>query len=265
MQNNLLIASNDKDIAQVSMGVRTAQALRERSYVNTYEWIPEKEGLFATLFPSDATYHPLYAHDYKEIAQNLFGIETLKVSPEDKKNYVAKAKDIVIGSYARGSMAGFYIALIIIAVVIMIKYYYQATLVNALTGASTSSTVNGVTTTGTVSASDASEKLDTIFKWVFIILGSYAAYCVIDAKVWAEGRGVAYWQAFNTDFTQRLDNGELPEKIMTDYGNQLEKEKDRAAMTQFHSNTGNVTTGQNSFLGAALGGLIGGLVSGQRR
>jgi hypothetical protein len=259
MNGNLFITTNSEKAAQVAAGVNFDKALRERGNVAApFEFPVEKTGIFATLFPSDSTYHPLYEHDYKEIAQNLFGIETMKISEPEKHVLIAKAKDIVIGSYYRGAMASFYNTLIIMAIIICIKLYFSM-------GPDTPVPADGShiipirdgKTQKIVTSINTLTIWSTIFKYSMYALSLMAVYKLVYANVWAQGEGEVYWQAFNGDLTTRLNNGDLPEKIMNSYGNVAEKEKDRIALAQFHSSTGNVSTGTNSFLGGVLGGIAG--------
>jgi hypothetical protein len=98
-----LAPQNDATTQAIS-GVNTSVTMSFAPVTGEYVFPEVKTGLVADLFPSDDTWHPLYNHDYKEIAGHLFSIEGMKVPVEQKHALVDKVRQVTIESYHHGAM-----------------------------------------------------------------------------------------------------------------------------------------------------------------
>lgn len=220
-----LVMSNDANTAQAVSGVNSNKALSFEFNDSSYTLPEPQEGIIATLFPGDTTWHSLYAHDPKEIAGHLFSIEGMKnTSSEQKHMLVGRVKDIVVESYHHCAMAHTYWGLILLAFLLFAKFYYKVE----------------------------SDILTKIIIGTAVLTGALWIYAATSAK----GAGVAYWNTFMADLSSRLSTGTLPSKILQDYGADIERERDRAALARAQP----ASTGANSFLGAALGALAGNMM-----
>jgi hypothetical protein len=191
------------------------------SIEDSYCFTEPKTGILASVFPSENTWHSLYDHDYREIANHVFSIGTAQLPDSEKQRLLGRVRDVTIDSYVQGAMGWFYKILIVGVLVLIVMVYIDKT-------------------TGVVP--------------VIFITGALAAAVYVYATVYAKGRGEAYWQEFSVDLNSRTRTGRLPGEILKDYGADVERERDRAAMSRV-SNAG--PSGS-----AAAGALVGGLLSG---
>lgn len=220
-----MIVTQDTGVAQAAIGMNTGKVLSFGFNDTSYSLPDPNEGLIATLFPSDETWHPLYDHDYKEIAGHLFSIEGIpNATPEQKHMLVGKVQSIVVESYHHGAMAHVYWCIILLAICLFAQYYYKV-----------DSFILSLMTYGFA--------IGAAGYWLY-------------ATTWARGAGTNYWTTFMSDLTSRLNVGTLPSKILQDYGADAEREKDRAALAR----AAPASTGSGSFLGAALGALAGTMI-----
>lgn len=211
---------------QAQMGMNTGKALSFEFNDTSYSLPEPQEGIVATLFPGDTTWHSLYDHDPKEIAGHLFSIEGLKTASSEQKHImVGRVKDIVVESYHHGAMAHTYWCIILLAFMLFAKFYY------------------GVE----------SDLLNKVIIGTALLTGAMWLYATTSAR----GAGTAYWNTFMADLNSKLSTGTLPSKILQDYGADIERERDRAALARARP----ASTGSNSFLGAALGALAGTMLS----
>jgi len=218
-----LLAVNQTNAAQSGLRVN---AVFDQTVQNEYEWVEPKTGFFATVFPSDASWHPLYDHDYLEITQHLANAE--KITDANKREHVKKRiKEIVVESYPLRYMKNFYISLIIIAVIMVLWYLFKSDYL--LYGAGITALISG--------------------------------YLYMQAEVYGQGEGIDYWSTYMSDLSARLQNNSL-EKIERDYMEVRQKDADRAMIQKISTTqpaaTGSVGSGMgNSFAAGLLGGILG--------
>ena len=217
--SGVIVSTADTNVAQAAIGMNAAKTMSFMPGTSEYQFPAVKTGVFATLFPSDNTWHPLYDHNYKEIAGHLFSIEGMNVPPQQKQMYVEQVKDITIESYHVGAMAKVYWALIFVALLLFIKFFFGST----------------------------SPILHWMIAGALVIAGCYFIY----AEIWAKGTGENYWSTFMSDMQAKLNSGSTPGSILKEYGADESREKDRIAM----SNASRGSSGSSSFLGAALGSM----------
>ena len=218
---NVLINSTDQATSSVALGQNIGKALSASSLIGApdYKFDEPKTGLFADLFPSESTWHPLYDHDYREIANHLFSIDTLNVPKEQKDYYIRRVREVTIESYERGAYGSLYKFLVFATIVLIIMLYFKSEY-----------TMYAVFITGVIS------------------LGLY-----LYASVWARGAGETYWTTFSADLSSKINTGMMPNAILTAYGADFNREKDRLALSRVSS----PSYSGPSMAGALVGGLLG--------
>jgi hypothetical protein len=193
----------------------------ENNIDSEYEWIEPKSGIFATVFPSDNTYHPLYNHDYLEITQHLANTEKIK-DTNKRADVKKKIKEVVVNSYYMGYMKGFYMSLIIVAVIIVLWLLFKSNYLLYAAGI-------GVVAAG---------------------------YSYMQAEVYGVGEGTNYWSTYMSDLTARLQNNSL-EKVERDYMEIRQKDADRIMMERISSQRPVAPSVGTSFTAGLLGAVIG--------
>ncbi len=231
--------SQDSSQFDASTGVKADLAGLTASLLGNstdYTWVEPKSGIISTVFPSESTWHPLYDHDYREIANDLFSISASKSLSDSQKQLLSqRVKDITIESYPRAAMGWFYKILIVCIIVLIIILYFGGSL------------------------SDYKGTLIGLGVGIGIIL----AVIYIYAEYWARGSGEAYWQEFNSDLTGKLRSGIMPNVILESYGARVDRERDRVALASVRrASSGNI--GSSSALGGFMGSMLGNLISGRR-
>ena len=110
---------------QVQTGVSTEQAFAGLggSFSRGYLLPEPKTGLIATVFPSDATWHPLFNHSYSEITENLVAIDSTNLDPSQKEDLQEKVGETVRQSYYVRARAGLIWAVVIALVICVIVWY----------------------------------------------------------------------------------------------------------------------------------------------
>jgi hypothetical protein len=228
MSANILLSNSNQNTADVSLGYNTARTVSafQPDALAPYEFPEPKTGLFATVFPGESTWHSLYDHDYREIANHIFSIGTMEANEQQKQYLMSRVKNVTIDSYEQGAMGNFYKTLIVGSILLIILVYFESSHV----------VVVGLITAG------------------------LAAYFYIYATVFAKGYGETYWQTFYGDLNSKLQLGKLPGKILEEYGANVERERDRLAMARVQraSNNSAGSAGSAAF-GAFAGGLLGGM------
>ncbi len=216
-----VVVSGDK-VGQLAVGYNADAALGSYNLnaMPPYTFPEVKTGLIATVFPSDSTWHPLYDHDYKELANHLFSIDTLQIPPEQKQALVNNVKSVTVESYRHGAMATMYKILIVGTLLVLFLLYVNSPYV-IHAGACT----------------------------------AFLAFCAwVSAEYYAKGTGEAYWQTFSSDLNSRIRTGKLPGKILEEYGADLERERDRAALQRVNARP---NQGGSTMLGALVGSAVG--------
>ena len=217
--------TSDNTVAQVSTGYKSSQAMSSfnAGTMGTYSFPEPKTGLLATIAPSESTWHPLYSHDYREIANHIFSINGLpesSYSADQKQALNNQVKGVVIQSYKQAAMSRCY-QIVIIGVLIMLYLLY----------------------------------INTTVKYVLAATVVLAALAWVNAEYYAYGTGEAYWNEFSIDLNSKLQSGMLQGKILEEYANDVNKQLDRAALASQSRGSGYRNTG-SSFSGAVVGSLL---------
>lgn len=225
MSTNILLSNSNQNTADVSLGYNTARTMSafQPGALAPYEFPEPKTGLAATIFPGESTWHSLYDHDYRELANHIFSIGTMEAPEQQKQYLMSRVKNVTIDSYEQGAMGNFYKTLIVGSIVLIILIYFESTY---------------VLTVGFITA---------------VIAG----YFYLNATIWARGTGETYWQTFYSDLNSKLQLGKLPGKILEEYGANVERERDRLAMTRVQrSNNSAGSAAMGAFAGSLLGGMF---------
>ncbi len=230
MSNVLINAPNDPTVASVALGYNTQAAANALSAISIPEYtFPEpKTGLVATVFPGENTWHSLYDHDYREIANHLFSIGSMNVDQNTKTALANKVKEVTIQSYEMSAMGMFYKIVIVSIIVLLILIFVQ----NSNPG-----------------------KKMPLFE-VGIVGAILAVGALLYAKLFAKGAGESYWQQFSSDLNGKITTGRLPGDILKEYGADVERERDRAAMARVQRAGLTVAPATGALIGGLLGGMF---------
>jgi hypothetical protein len=132
------LAQESKNIGVYDVGsINLDKAKTERS--STYSWKEPKEGLVATLFPSESTWHTLYNHNILEYATTMYNIDNIYDTMEKEKTLSAEeikkqrknaqnhVKEVIRESYIVKSQSRLIwssvIAIIVIGIITFIYYH----------------------------------------------------------------------------------------------------------------------------------------------
>lgn len=244
MSNVIVGTQGDPAAASVALGYNTQNALNALSGISVpeYSFQEPKTGITATIFPGENTWHSLYDHDYRELANHIFSIGSMKADQATKNYLTSRVKEVTIQSYEQASMGWFYKILIVGVLVLIVMLYLDSQNANMQV------TVDGQT-------AKTPSKLPILE--VGIVVGLLAAAAYLHATIWARGAGEAYWQDFSSDLNGKIMTGRLPGDILKEYGANAERERDRLAMARIQ---------QSGVSGsAASGALVGGLLAGMFR
>lgn len=229
-QQSLQISQDNAQFA-ASTGLSAsgvANSLNSLGGLTPYTWTEPKTGIIATLLPGDGTWHPLYDHDYVEIANHMVDVlGSPNFDQPTKTQLLGRIKDVTIESYEVKTMGYFYqllIAGIVIGIVLLILGF-------------------------------------SVFEYPKIILVWLAFLgCIFGySKLKSRPDGEAYWTTFISDFTSKANSGMTPAKILESYGSDLNREKDRASMARANANH-NQSSGTLPFVGAMAGSFIGNML-----
>lgn len=231
MQGANITFQQNADQFAASSGVSAAgvaSSLASMNGLSPYVWTEPKTGLLASVVPSDATWHPLFDHDYVEIANHMVDVlGSPNFDQQTKSTLLGRIKDVTIQSYEVRAMGYFYqllIAGIVLGILALLLFGFNVM-----------------------------EYPKVIGVWMVILGGIY-----LYSTYWAKGAGESYWTTFISDFTSKRNAGLTPAKILESYGSDLNREKDRDAMARANANH-NQAGGMSPFVGAMAGSLIGNL------
>ena len=226
---NVLINSQGMDptMTQQALGY-TNKSLLDLTQTTGFVFPEPKSGIISTLWPSEATWHPLYKHDKKELATYFFGIQDKTgASVEEKRALIDKTKNIVIESYPRAAMSSVYIALLILVIIIILQIIF------------------GIA-------------INTFFGLLYVVLSIVIIGNLLYAQFWATGVGENYWTTFMADISARVSAGQTPAKILEEYTIEEQKEADRNAMLS----AANMSSRRSSGFGSSLvGSFVGSSLS----
>jgi len=106
MSNVIVGTQGDPAAASVVLGYNTQNALNALSGISVpeYSFQEPKTGITATIFPGENTWHSLYDHDYRELANHIFSIGSMKADQATKNSLTSRVKEVTIQSYEQASM-----------------------------------------------------------------------------------------------------------------------------------------------------------------
>ena len=224
----IAVSASDTTVQAVS-GINAAQTMKSFNVgtMGQYSFPEPKTGILATIAPSESTLHPLFKHNYHEIANHIFSINGLDSYSQDQKQIMNnKVRDVVIQSYEQAAMAHVY-QIVIIGTLLMIFLLY----------------------------------INVTIKYVFGVTVVLAALSWVYAKYYARGTGESYWNEFSIDLNSKLQSGMLPNKILEEYKTDVNKQLDRAALSSQNRNPGSGYPTSGSFAGAAFGAVAANLLN----
>jgi len=215
-------ATNSNTLGAVT-GVRSNQLNTfNSSLLGPYTFPKPKTGLIATIFPSENTVHPLFNHDYLEIATQIYAVmEAPNIT--NKQEVITEVRDVVVNSYVQSATARIYQILIVGTLLLIFLIYIGKNV-------------------------------------TFVVIGTVvlAALAWYDAEYNAPGRGTTYWNEFYTDFNTKSNSFEKF-KVLEMYSNDKNKQLDReTALAQSRSGYRNNGFGNanvslpSALLGSAL-------------
>ena len=90
---------SERELLAQGIDVDAVQSSAKAGISVGYQLTKPKTGLVATLFPSDANWHPLYNHNYAEITENMIALEATVTNKEKKEQKMEEVGRIVRRSY----------------------------------------------------------------------------------------------------------------------------------------------------------------------
>ena len=190
-------------------------------------WRAPKTGFFATFFPSEETWHPLYKNTNYEIMRNITGQMSDPTSEIDFKLY-KNVEDVVkeaplVKYFASASKLIF--AIVIILILILILYM---------------------------------KKTSKIYMYILLgivgILTIKASYNLVNYFVYAEGEGDNTWTTFATIVNSKIAAGKTNAKILEDFDIEEKGDKDRAVQASAMSSSNSSGFWPSLIVGLLAGG-----------
>jgi hypothetical protein len=213
---------------QVASGVNTSKAFDGDNTFSVGYFMPTpRSGIIASVFPSDANWHPLYNHNYSEITENLVAIESSNIDDDTKKHLKKQVGETVKMSYTVRAKSKFIVASVLFIVILLVVLAYSIT------------TGNWGNTAALVALGVGSLMLITSGIMVFL----------------AKNKGSSYWSTYTADLNGKMGTGRMLHDILAIYEASEEREKDRDVMKVAKRKNSSTTSS------GLLGGLIGGILA----
>jgi len=175
-------------------------------------WEEPKSGFLTKVWPSDATYHYLYKASNADVASAIFGVRNdATINNEEKTRRQNVIANVRKSALYRGSMSRFYLGMLIIAVLLLLKVYYG---------------IKG-------------KLLLNVVKFTFMVSVGFGLYAYFIEK----NAGIAQWNDFTNRLSSMQNSGTPPNEILKTLQAEAEQEKNRLASANNHNYLKGALTG----------------------